>query len=141
MTIDINDAYPITLLALCIWREARGEVYATKQAVACSIRNRVQRPGWWGHSWIGCILMPHQYSSFNRNDPNASKFPEANEPAWQDSFDIATKVYQGTMGDNSAGATSYFDASLDDDPPKWTTDGSNTHTVDLGRLRFYKLTV
>jgi|ERR1017187_338362 hypothetical protein len=136
-----QESYSFILFALCLWREARGELYDTKTAVAWSIRNRVQRPGWWGHDWAGVILMPWQYSSFNHADPNASKLPIPADPAWQDCLDIAAKVYPTPtlVDDPTQGATSYFDISLDPDPPKWTLDGSQVKTIDMGRLHFYRL--
>lgn len=136
-----QEMYSLVLLALCIWREARGELYVTKTCVAWTIRNRVMKPGWWGHSWEGVILMPYQFSSFNHNDPNATKLPHSEDPSWQDCLDIATKVFATPPGleDLTQGATSYFDASLDPDPPKWSFDGSNQKTVDFGRLHFYRL--
>ena len=135
------DMYSVVLLALCIWREAQGESTETRTGVAWTIRNRVNSPGWWGHSWVGVILMPYQFSSFNSKDPNATKLPGATDPAFPDCLDIATKVWPQTplLPDPTNGATSYFDKSLDADPPKWATDGSNTKTVDLGALHFYKL--
>lgn len=136
-----QDMYALILLALCIWREARGELVTTKEAVAWSIRNRVDNPRWWGHSWSGIILMPWQYSSFNRSDPNATKWPTPNDPAWIESLTVAQQVFlaDASLPDPTHGATSYFDNSLDTDPPKWATDGSMVKTVDFGRLHFYKL--
>ena len=136
-----QNMYGVILLAVCIWRESRGELHVTKTAVAWSIRNRVLKPGWWGHSFEGVILMPWQYSSFNHSDPNAVKWPNSADPAWVDSLDIAQKVFTNdpALPDPSHGATSYFDISLDTDPPKWSFDGSNVKTVDMGRLHFYRL--
>lgn len=136
-----RDSYAFILLALCVWREARGENYIAKTGVAWTIRNRVQKPAWWGHDWEGVILCPFQFSSFNHNDPNASKMPSWIDHAWQDALDIACKVFGETASipDPTDGATSYFDMSLDSKPPKWATDGSNVKTVDYGRLHFYKL--
>lgn len=136
-----QDAYSFILFALCIWRESRGELITTKQAVAWSIKNRVLSPGWWGHSWTGVILMPWQYSSFNHNDPNATKWPVTTDPSWTDSLTVAEQVFNADplLPDPTHGATSYFDQSLDTDPPKWAIDGSMVKTVDFGRLHFYKL--
>ena len=138
--MDTSHAYEFILLALCIWREARGELLETKQCVAWSIRNRVQRPGWWGHGWAGVILQPWQYSSFNHNDPNASKLPIPTDPSWQDCLTVAEQVYpqESPIPDNSHGADSYYDMSLDTNPPSWASDGSKVKTVDMGRLHFYK---
>ena len=130
-----------TLLALVLWREARGELYLTKQAVAWSIRNRVKHPSWWGHTWWSVILFPWQYSSFNHNDPNAVKWPVEDDPTWEDCLEIASMIgaEPPKVGDMTGGAVSYFDISLDTHPPTWATDGSMTKTLDSGRLHFYKV--
>jgi N-acetylmuramoyl-L-alanine amidase len=131
-----TDAFNISLLALCVWREARGEPTAGKQAVACSIRNRVQHPSWWGHSWASVILKDRQYSSFNRGDPNATKWPDVeHDTAWAACLDIASAVYTGVMDDNSGGADSYYDISIP--APAWATD--DKFTIAIGKIRFYRL--
>ncbi len=136
-----EEAYAFILLSLAIWREARGELITTKIGVAWTVRNRVQNPGWWGHDWLGCLLLPWQYSCFNHNDPNATKLPMSKDPSWQDSLNVARNVMHEPplVSDPTGGATSYYDTSLDSDPPKWATDGSNVHTITLGGLNFYKL--
>ena len=131
-----------TLLVLCVWREARGEGPDAMLGVAWSIRNRVLRPGWWGHSWMSVILMPLQYSSFNHNDPNATKWPSEESPTFTDCLIAANKVYTFDLQqaplvpDPTGGATHYFDASLDHNPPTWAKE--MTKTCEIGRLRFYK---
>lgn len=139
-----SQMYDFILFALCIWREARGEALNTKQAVAWSIRNRVLNPGWWGHSFETVILMPYQYSSFNRTDPNATKLPMMTDPTWADCLLVSQQVYSTDpqtapqIPDPTNGATSYFDASMDANPPTWATDGSMKKTADIGRIHFYK---
>jgi spore germination cell wall hydrolase CwlJ-like protein len=129
----------MTLLALCLWREARGESITTKQAVAWAIRNRVLNPGWWGRSWWSVILMHSQFSSFNHNDPNAVLWPTENDSAWTDCLSVAADIGGDSPSvlDPTGGATSYFDKSLDNNPPSWATDGSQVHKYDSGRLHFY----
>jgi N-acetylmuramoyl-L-alanine amidase len=127
------------LLALCIWREARNQPHAAKFAVGCSIRNRVQHPRWWGRDYRSVILDPWQYSSFNANDPNANKFPgPLDEPAYSDCESCATDVLNG-VADNSNGAVSYFDQSLDAHPPSWAASAQFQHCSDLGAFHFYSL--
>jgi len=134
------------LLALVIWREARGEILLAKQAVAWSIRNRVVHPGWWGRSWWGVILHPYQYSSFNRTDPNATAWPLQVDASWEDALQVAADVYTADVAqapkilDITKGATSYFDKSVDANPPSWAKDGSMAHVCDFGRLHFYAKT-
>ena len=124
-------SYQEWLLALCIWREARGEEYKAKAGVAWSIRNRVARPGWWGNSLYTVILKPWQYSSFNAGDPNATKFPVPDDMYWLDCVRATAEP-----DDVSLGATHYYDRSLDGHPPEWAK--SMTHTCNLGNLRFFK---
>ena len=133
--MNLSQAYELIMLALCCWREARGESIATKYAQAWSVRNRVNNPGWWGHDWVSVILKPEQYSSFNAGDPNAVKFPTADFQDWMDCLKVASDVYAGKASDPTSGATSYYDISIA--PPKWTA--SMVMTVRSGRLVFYKL--
>jgi N-acetylmuramoyl-L-alanine amidase len=132
----IADLY---LIALCNWREARGESLATKVGQAWTVRNRVLQPRWWGTSWVGVITKFAQYSSFNPDDPNSRKWPLPKDPAWADCFKVAELVYSGSIPDPTFGATHYFDASLDSHPPTWATDGTMTKTAELERLRFYRM--
>lgn len=139
LALDENSSFDFSLLCLAIWRESRGELLTTKQAVAWTIKNRTMRPGWWGGpSYSSIILFPYQFSSFNHNDPNAVKWPTRGDPSWLDSVTAAAGVYGGTLPDMTKGATSYFDMSLDSDPPRWSFDGSQVHTVDFGKLHFYR---
>ena len=132
-----QQSYEFALLVIAIYREARGEVLEAKRGVGWSIRNRVLKPSWWGIGWDGVILHPFQYSSFNRDDPNATKIPYLSDPSMADCLTAAEDAYNGTGLDPTLGATSYFDRSLDANPPSWAAE--MTHTVDLGGLHFYKL--
>ena len=120
-----------SLAALCVWREARGEPYAGKLAVAFSIRNRVNKPRWWGHDWRSVILKPFQYSSFNVNDPNSKLFPGVDDKAWQECLAAVGAVMSGRLEDNTGGATHY--CTLDSNPPWWATA---TPTVVIGNHKF-----
>ena len=73
--------------------------------------------------------MPWQYSSFNENDPNSTRFPAPTDPSYQDSLQAAEEVLG--VADTTRGATRYYDKSLDPRPPKWATDGSDIHTAIL----------
>jgi cell wall hydrolase len=68
-------------LALCVWREARGESARGKELVAQVIENRVTDPRW-PDTYVGVITQPWQFSAFNANDPNATKFPSEKDPTW-----------------------------------------------------------
>jgi len=127
------------LLALVIWRESQNQPFAAKFGVGCSIRNRVQHPRWWGRDYRSVILDPWQYSSFNANDPNSNKFPSATSPGYADCVEAAQNVLRG-LPDNTKGAVSYFDRSLDTNPPKWSVSPQFEKTLDLGAFHFFTLT-
>ena len=122
------------LLALCIWREARGEGPVGKLAVGCVIRNRVAAQTFFGHTLQSVILRPYQFSSFNENDPNADKWPEDGEADWLDCQDAALDVASGSP-DPSNNALYYFSPPLTAPPREW---GLVTQTASVGRLKFYK---
>lgn len=109
------------VLALCIWREARGEGITGMRAVACSIRNRVKRPRWWGKDWRSVVLknaLVHdrvifQYSCFNPDDPQHAKFPGPNDVAWADALEIAERLMDGQAhADPTNGGTHYVTRAL-----------------------------
>lgn len=69
------------MLALCVWREARGESDLGKALVAQVIENRVQDRRW-PDDYVSVITQPWQFSAFNANDPNVTKFPVPDDKAW-----------------------------------------------------------
>ena len=79
------------LLALCIWREARGETPAAKLGVAWTVRKRCAMAPAQGFKKdvAGNILRPWAFSSFMAGDPNASKYPQDGDPSWKDSIAAA----------------------------------------------------
>ena len=123
------------MLALAIYREARGEGISGKTAVGCVIRNRVQHPGWYGRNWFDVITKPYQFSSFNSGDRNSVVFGAAADRAWQDSVTAALHVMGGEP-DPTGGATFYFDQTRDNNPPKWAS--IYTHTTDVGAFHFFQ---
>ncbi len=143
-----SDAQQPLFLALGIYREDRGGPMASKVAMACSVRNRVLRPGWWGHDYMSVLFKPDQYTSLTYlvahpkgsntclADPNLVVWPSVSDPEWVDCMAVAEGITDGTLPDSVQGATHYFDKSLDDCPPEWAK--LFQHTVDVGRFHFYK---
>ena len=134
----------IELLALCIWREARGEGHAGMRAVANTIRNRVKRPRWWGKDWRSVILHPWQYSCFNGPDENGkgadpqwAKFSEANDVRWADALNIAHEIIHGLdLADPTSGATHYFVTKMPN-PPAWRKSPAMQFTCEIGAHSFF----
>lgn len=89
-----DDARPLLrrfVLALAVWREARGESNRGKRLVAQVIRNRVDDRRW-PDTYVGVITQPWQFSAFNRNDPNATLFPKETDAAWADCVAAADAI-------------------------------------------------
>lgn len=85
------------LLALCVWREARGESLRGKKLVASVIINRTRDDKRrWGRDIRSVILQPLQFSSFNLGEPNSIKFPQ-NTSDWIDSAQAAEEAVAGTL--------------------------------------------
>lgn len=137
--LPFEEQSPMVLLAMCIWGEARGEDMAAQLMVGCTVRNRVNKPGWWGHDWRSVILQPYQFSSFNETDPNRKRllYPlQFGTPAeWYPCFYAAMGVMEGYVGDLSQKATHYYDTSIIE--PKWAI--GKLPVAIRGKLRFYQL--
>lgn len=109
-------SYTNFLLALCIWREARGESLEGMRNIAHVIRNRAEDESTsWPDDVIAVILQPKQFSSFNNGDPNSTKFPFPEDISWQNAI-LATKPTSGTY--EAYGANHYYAASMKT-PPEW----------------------
>lgn len=132
---ELNDA---KLLALCCWREARGESLDAKIAQCWSVRNRVDHPSWWGIDWQSVILKPWQYSSFNVTDPNSEKWPADDDPSWAQCQEAAETVMLGSMSDPTNGSTHYYDTSIKF-PKAWGNESEWNNTLNVGHFRFWKL--
>jgi|SRR5476651_597573 N-acetylmuramoyl-L-alanine amidase len=132
------EMYSSVLLALAIFREARGSSRQAKLAVKHVILNRVAHPSgpFSGcHDVVSNILAPFQFSSFNPKDPNSSLLPNprltAEWPAWLE----CCEVVDSNEADITGGANYYFDTSIK--PPSWADP--KRHTVDIDTFRFYRL--
>src|ERR1700756_421568 len=107
---DYNDE---DLMALCVWREARGEGMLGRRGVAHVIKNRSLSPCWWGKDIRSVILKPRQFSSFNDSDPNSTKFPTQDERDWVEIKAIVQGVRNGSDYDITNFSTFYHDTSIE----------------------------
>ena len=133
MTIDYQ-TYERAMLALLVWREARGETHQAKVAVAYSVLNRVKSPKWWGKDLGSVIAKKWQYSSMAApGDPNLIQYPLPQDLSFQDSM-RAVNVAMGNLESNPvAGADSYYDVSIA--PPKWAKP--EQFVKQVGAFRFF----
>ncbi len=136
--MDLMNDYiqDVFMLALVIWREARGEPREGQIAVGYSIMNRVARPAWWGDSVLAVCTKKWQYSSMtDPNDRQLAKWPSEADQQWQQAMSIARGVYDKELPNPAPGADSYFaDTIL---PPKWAAP--EKFVVKIGHHEFYDL--
>lgn len=120
------------ILAITIWREARGEGMAGMTGVYHVIMNRAlaDREGWPSDPEQVC-LQPYQFSCWNSLDPQRKLYPNRGDVQYQQAQYIANL----DPTDPTGGATAYFDSSIT--APSWADP--KLFTVAIGRLRFYKL--
>ena len=122
------------LLALAIWREARGEGEEGMQAVGCVLRNNLK-----GQltieAWSNILLHPFFISSLTAiNDPEERKWPQIDDKQFEDAYHLAVGIYGNTIPDNTNGATHYFNPSVI--LPDWAKKMAKVCTI--GHHDFYK---
>lgn len=106
-TKEAKDFARLYILALCIWREARGESFRGKLLVGFTIKNRVKDPRW-PSTYEGVITQKQQFSAFNPTDPNAVKYPPtgaenmAEEAAWLECVRAAETVLNSSSSMTTA---------------------------------------
>jgi len=122
------------LLALTIWREARGEGLNGMKAVACVVRNRAKRRN--SSYYIECVR-PWQFSSLtDPKDPQLANWPKPEDSTWQTAQILAGSVIDGHTDDITGGATMYYADSIPF-PASW--DKSKLReTVKLGNHTFFQ---
>jgi spore germination cell wall hydrolase CwlJ-like protein len=130
----------VFLLALVVWREARGEPKLGKIAVAYTIMNRYDRPSWWGSTPAEVIFKKWQYSSMtDPNDPQLKLLPSPYEKigwaTWQECLDVARDVYERSAPNPAPGADSYFADYIA--APKWADP--KKFVVKIGHHSFFNL--
>lgn len=145
--MNLAQAYEFFLLALCLWREARGRPDEEKRAIAHVIVNRATDPGKrFGPSMAAVITAPSQFSSMapphvnglSLNEwINATSWPIPGAKDWVTCCAIADAFGNATeQPDPTHGATNYYSDPIDK-VPAWADPGKLT--LHLGVFRFYKL--
>jgi spore germination cell wall hydrolase CwlJ-like protein len=131
---ELKNRAAFGLMALTLWREARGESAECVTGVAFCILNRVLRKSWWGNSIYSVITKKWQFSSLtDPRDKQLALYPSEGSLDWQRCLMIADKVINREIENPVPGADSYFDISIGD--PKWTKDAR--FVKQIGRIKFY----
>jgi N-acetylmuramoyl-L-alanine amidase len=123
------------VLALVIWREARGEPREGKIAVAAVIRNRVAATHL-PDQWDDIIERKWQFSSMTApGDGMLVQWPHDGDSSWLESMAVAEGIFVGTILDNTDGSTLY--ANLKVCSPSWNFS-KLTQTAEIGAHTFFK---
>ena len=124
-----------------IWGEARGEYHKGKDAVAWVIRNRAERPRWWGRDITDVCTKKYQFSCWLKSDRNSRRVKEIaqgaylDDPVVQDCMASALAVLRGITPDLTDGADHYFNPKHVN--PSWRDDSKQLGAI--GGHLFYKL--
>ena len=135
-TVNPDSAYwsNVILLALCVYREARGEIYTAKLAVAYTVVTRAAHGGWWGDSIMSVLRCPDQYTSMTHaGDPNLVVLPGPADPFWDDSVQAARAALSKSVPNPAPGSDSYYSGDV---VPYWAA--SATLVGQVGDFRFYR---
>ena len=104
MTFDTND---VALMALCMWKEARGEKCVGMRAVGHVIANRIGKSGF-AATLHDVIMGKNQFSSMTLiGDPEFNLQPAADDSQYAYCLSIAPQILNGTDVDNTFGAVFY----------------------------------
>ena len=133
---QVNQDRQADIMARTIWGEARNQGIAGMQAVASVIMNRVKRGGWYGATPAEVCQKPYQFSCWLKSDPNYEKLQNVTtaDRQFAQAYDIAVKAINGTLADNTGGATEYHTKSI---KPNWNYD-KLVKTAAIGDHIFYR---
>ena len=130
-------SYEQFLMALCIWREARGTPKLTMQCIREVLENRAKDSSARWPRIIPAVILQHaQFSSFSAGDPNAVKFPlPGSGPDWTAWMNCEVVVTDPPS--SVAGGANHYESCEPDKLPSWADPAKIT--LQLGPFRFYKL--
>lgn len=133
-------------IAATLYGEARSEPVQGLVAVANVIRNRYQKPGWWGTDPSGVVTQPWQFSCWHPKGGEANykkllalmqsfvKGEPITDPGARECIGIAHLLLGNYLRDNVKGAAHYHTATLTP-RPKWAK--GHAPVVQIGAHVFY----
>lgn len=126
----------LVFMSITAWREARSEPDLGIRAVCWCIRNRAERPKWWGRNVYECCVARWQFSSMtDPNDKQLTLWPRLDDPTYIKCVDISRAVLAGTVPHPFPGADSYYATYIP--PPAWATPDKKVGAV--GGHVFYNI--
>lgn len=139
------DDQDIHSMALCVWKEARGEGFAGMQAVAHVIANRVGTSGF-AKTLHDVIYGKNQFTSMSvPSDREFNLIPPFGDVQFSDCLNLCPQILSGDDADptdgahyyeNAAAATSGWFARVIAGPDGLGTEGHQL-TARIGRQNFY----
>ena len=136
----VKDSYLQALLAVCAWREARGEGLQGMRAVMHVIRNRVQA---WKQDWDEVISRRNQFTSMSvKGDGQLTVWPDDDDALFEQVLDLAVDIYHGMDNDITEGALYYENPQVA--TSQWFIDRIRNNPMEhpttaiIGRHTFYK---
>lgn len=135
--------YEVFIMALMIWREARGESVIAQMQVGWTVINRVRHPTWWGNNIVAVTKKKWQYSSINApGDKQLGLWPELDDQIFYSCMDLAEKMVDNMIPSGQVPfphADSYYDESLvlANKLPPWATQ--DKFSGQIGHLYFYNI--
>ena len=110
MSEDLARAYETVMLALVMWREARGEGRDGQRAVGHVVRNR-HKAGW--GSVVECIVKKNQFTSMSvPGDGQLVRWPLLSDSTFLNTLHDAQRVLDGSDGDLTGGALYYANLEI-----------------------------
>lgn len=140
---DPTRFYEIFILALMMWREARGQSVAAQLQVGWTVINRVRNPSWWGNNIIAVVSKKWQYSSINApGDKQLGLWPTIDDLTFDRCIEFAEMLVDNRIPAGQVSfphADSYYDESLvrAGKLPKWATQDKFAGQID--QLYFYNI--
>lgn len=139
--------YQWVLLALTLWREARGCSDDEKRAIAHVIVNRATNPQKrFGKDLVAVLTAPMQFTSIRppwtgvttlAEWQNATTWPASADAAWLTCCQIADEIGNASDGlDPTGGATNYYSEPIPH-VPSWADPSKQT--AKIGVFHFFKL--
>lgn len=139
------DQDDIVSLALCAWKEARGDGVAAMTAVMFVVLNRATSHGLGFPSGIhDVIYAKNQFTSMSvPNDPEFNLVPPSGDVQYMGCLAIAPKVLDGTFGPDPTFGAHYYCNQLEVHSVWFEmaiVDNVQEHPflVQIGRQRFYR---
>lgn len=132
----------LTIAALTVYGEARGEPDLGKVAVAWVIRNRAEHPRWWGHDIRSVCISPNQFSCWSGDESNDANMTEMQRQVdhptalFLECKRIVVDVFDNKISDPTGGADHYLLTSA---VSKVSWSKGKTPTAVIGAHSFFRL--